>query len=149
MNALQIIGGVGQTTFGLGLMSNPVTFVPGAILFAHGLANTVQGTGLSGSNYAQKGWRGLLGKQYGDYTYYGVDIASAGWSALGRKLGQFSAKASRTSTIHHSSNINNALGRSNVYFRGDFIRNYQTVTGSSLAINDGLVIQYGMRHNAD
>ncbi|MCG9760780.1 hypothetical protein L1D50_16905 [Pseudoalteromonas sp. Isolate6] len=149
MNVLQTIGGSGQALLGASLMSNPITFIPGALILAHGLFNTAQGVGLTESNYAQEGWRYALGEQYGDYAYFGVDIASAGWAALGRKIGQFGLRASGTNTIHHSKNLTNSLGRDRIHFRGDYVRNYRTVSGASLAINDGLVIQYGMRNNAN
>ena len=149
MNVLQTIGGAGQALLGASLMSNPITFIFGALILAHGFFNTAQGVGLTESNYAQEGWRYALGEQYGDYAYFGVDITSAGWAALGRKIGQFGLRASGTNTIHHSRNLTNSLGRDRIHFRGDYVRNYQTVSGASLAINDGLVIQYGMRSNAN
>ena len=149
MNVLQTIGGSGQALLGASLMSNPITFIPGALILAHGLFNTAQGVGLTESNYAQEGWRYALGEQYGDYAYFGVDIASAGWAALGRKIGQFGLRASGTNTIHHSRNLTNSLGRDRIHFRGDYVRNYRTVSGSALFANDAIVIGNGVMQNAN
>ncbi|MEL7478919.1 MAG: RHS repeat-associated core domain-containing protein [Pseudomonadota bacterium] len=149
MNVLQFIGGTGQTWLGATLMTNPFTFIPGAIILAHGLSNTAQGANLTDDNYAQEFWRSRLGRTKGDYAYFGIDILSAGWSGIGRKLSAFGSKASKTNSIHHSSNLTNALGRSRMNFRSDHIRNYQSISGSSLLANDAIVIGNGILNNGN
>ena len=149
LNALQTVGGLGQIYFAVGLMSNPITALPGAFILVHGIMNTAQGTRLVRENYAQKAWRRYLGRRYGDYAYFSVDFLSAGWSALGKSLTKLGVKASRTGTIHHSQNINNALNKNTIHFKADKTHNFRTTSGAALAGNDAVVLSSGLRQNDD
>jgi len=139
---LQVIGGAGQVAGGVGLcLSTLVGCAPGLIIAAQGVANIAQGAGWTDSNWARNVYSGLFGDTAGTAVFYTVDIGSAAFGGAGSlsKLSHL-RKVRNTSVIHHSSNLNNALGVSSVSFAADASLRFQAVAGGALFANDAIAI---------
>jgi len=138
---MQGIGGAGQLVLGAELMSNPITFIPGAVVFIHGLSNVTQATSGSSNNIAQEMWKAGLGKTGGNIAFWTVDIGSSIRSAMTKTLSTAGRNASNVGLIHFSPNV---AGKERLIYSKDFVREIQTTSGMFLFGNDLFVAGKGV-----